>query len=58
MLKNISLSIGSATPKSPTIRSPTMSNSPIGSAHNSDTENDPRTPGLLIKDFLFVFLKK
>lgn len=35
---------GAATPKSPTIRSPTMSGSPIGSAHNSDTENDPRTP--------------
>jgi hypothetical protein len=23
-----------------------MSGSPMGSAHNSDTENDPKTPGL------------
>jgi hypothetical protein len=39
------LLIGAATPKSPTIRSPTFSGSPIASAHNSDTENDPKTPG-------------
>ena len=39
------LLIGAATPKSPTLRSPTFSGSPIGSAHNSDTENDPKTPG-------------
>ena len=30
---------------SPTIRSPTMSGSPLGSAHNSDTENDSRPAG-------------
>ncbi|UJR26061.1 hypothetical protein I4U23_007407 [Adineta vaga] len=35
---------GTATPKSPTIRSPTMSGSPMGSTHNSDTENDPKSP--------------
>ncbi|CAF1602307.1 unnamed protein product, partial [Didymodactylos carnosus] len=34
----------SATPKSPTVRSPTISGSPSASAHNSDTEYDPRTP--------------
>ena len=37
--------IGTATPKSPTVRSPTYSGSPMGSAHNSDTEMDPKTPG-------------
>jgi len=36
---------GSATPMSPTIRSPTMSGSPLGSAQNSDTENEPRSDG-------------
>ncbi|CAF0811664.1 unnamed protein product [Adineta ricciae] len=35
---------GTATPKSPTIRSPTMPGSPMGSTHNSDTENDPKSP--------------
>jgi hypothetical protein len=39
------LLIGTGTPKSPTIRSPTFSCSSIGSPHNSDTENDPKTPG-------------
>ena len=37
--------LGSATPMSPTIRSPTMSGSPLGSAQNSDAENDIKTPG-------------
>lgn len=37
--------LGSATPMSPTIRSPTMSGSPLGSAQNSDTENEPRSDG-------------
>ncbi|CAM2705562.1 unnamed protein product [Rotaria socialis] len=35
---------GSATPKSPTVRSPALSNSPLGSAQNSDAENDTRIP--------------
>ncbi|CAF1270177.1 unnamed protein product [Rotaria magnacalcarata] len=35
---------GSATPKSPTARSPTLSNSPGGSGQNSDAENDTRIP--------------
>ncbi|CAF3772844.1 unnamed protein product [Rotaria magnacalcarata] len=35
---------GSATPKSPTARSPTLSNSPVGSGQNSDAENDTRIP--------------
>ncbi|CAF3815420.1 unnamed protein product [Rotaria magnacalcarata] len=35
-----------ATPKSPTIRSPTMSGSPMGSAYNSDTENEPKTSSI------------
>jgi hypothetical protein len=38
---------GTVTPKSPTIRSPTFSGSPICSAQNSDTENDPKTPGYI-----------
>jgi len=39
------LSLGTATPKSPTVRSPTFSGSPMDSAQNSDTENDQKTPG-------------
>ncbi|CAF3956881.1 unnamed protein product [Rotaria sp. Silwood2] len=39
---------GTATPKSPTIRSPTMPGSPMGSAYNSDTENDSKTSSLPI----------
>ncbi|CAF4889442.1 unnamed protein product, partial [Rotaria socialis] len=35
-----------ATPKSPTVRSPTMSGSPMGSAYNSDTENEPKTSSI------------
>jgi hypothetical protein len=39
-----------------------MSGSPMGSAHNSDTENDPKTPGsnminlilILNKSYLFL----
>ena len=38
--------LGAATPKSPTLRSPTMSGSPLGSAQNSDVEHDSRIPGL------------
>ncbi|CAF3530500.1 unnamed protein product [Adineta steineri] len=38
------LASGTATPKSPTIRSPTMSGSPMGSVYNSDGENDPKSP--------------
>lgn len=38
--------LGAATPKSPTLRSPTMSGSPLGSAQNSDAEHDSRIPGL------------
>ena len=40
------LDLGAATPKSPTVRSPTISGSPLGSAQNSDAENDPQIPGL------------
>jgi hypothetical protein len=36
---------GTTTPKSPTLRSPTMPGSPMGSSHNSDAENDPKSPG-------------
>ncbi|CAF3350264.1 unnamed protein product [Rotaria sp. Silwood1] len=39
---------GTATPNSPTIRSPTMPGSPMGSACNSDTENDPKTSSIPI----------
>ena len=39
------LLIGSATPKSPTVRSPAMSGSPLGSAQTSDAENDTKMPG-------------
>ncbi len=46
--------LGSATPKSPTIRSPTMSGSPLGSAQNSDAENDTRIPGKL-ENILFRY---
>jgi hypothetical protein len=48
---------GTVTPKSPTIRSPTFSGSPICSAQNSDTENDPKTPGYIyIYQLAFLFL--
>jgi hypothetical protein len=33
------------------MRSPVFSGSPMGSAHNSDAENDPRTPGALKNKF-------
>ncbi|CAF0893253.1 unnamed protein product [Rotaria sordida] len=39
---------GTATPKSPTIRSPPVPGSPMGSAYNSDTENDSKTSSLPI----------
>ncbi|CAF1546441.1 unnamed protein product, partial [Adineta ricciae] len=47
---------GSATPKSPTIRSPTMSGSPFGSAQNSDAENDTRIPDASINNTPLSFL--
>ena len=52
----ITIDLGSATPKSPTIRSPTMSGSPLGSAPTSDAENENRIPGiysLMYSFFLF-----
>ncbi|CAF0776401.1 unnamed protein product [Adineta steineri] len=47
---------GSATPKSPTIRSPTMSGSPFGSAQNSDAENETRIPDAPLYNTSLSFL--